>query len=156
MELTIDEHKVIIDDEDYEKISKFKWYILITVDGNKYVSKTAKSDIKFIHHLVFGKPENGKCIDHINGNGLDNRKSNLRICTNQMNQGNQKIKKSNTSGYKGVGWVKDRKKWRAYICFGRKYKHLGSFESKEEAARKYDEYAKLVFGEFARTNFKAD
>jgi hypothetical protein len=102
-----------------------------------------------MHRVVNKTPENLLC-DHINGNVLDNRKENLRSCTNQENTFNAKIK--NKSGYKGVCWHKRISKWNANIRINDKLIHLGYFEDIYEAAATYNSAAKEYFGEFARLN----
>ena len=92
-------------------------------------------------------------VDHINGNPLDNRKSNLRICTNAENQRNKGVYKNNKSGYKGVHWFKRDKKWQAQIKHNNKSIHIGLYEDKEEAARAYDKKAKELHGNFKNLNF---
>jgi hypothetical protein len=91
--------------------------------------------------------------DHINHNKLDNRKENLRICTEAENVHNTRISRNNTSGYKGVTFHKRDKKWQTQIRSGQGKRYLGYFNTAEEAAKNYDEKAKEAFGEFARTNF---
>ena len=91
----------------------------------------------------------GMSVDHINGNKLDNRKSNLRICTHAENLRNLKKAKNNTSGFKGVSWYSKSKKWRAVITFGGKYHHLGLFVKKQDAIDAYNQKAKEYFGQFA-------
>ncbi|MGB8225740.1 MAG: AP2 domain-containing protein, partial [Sedimentisphaerales bacterium] len=86
---------------------------------------------------------------------LDNRKSNLRLATRSQNNCNRKQKKG-TSKYRGVCYNKRTKKWRAAISFNGMYKHLGFFDSEEEAGRAYDEAAKIYHGEFASLNFPAE
>ncbi len=92
-------------------------------------------------------------VDHINGDGLDNRKENLRICDTSKNVINRSIGKINTSGYKGVNWRKKSKKWVARIGFNNKRIYLGDFNNKEDAARAYDTAALKYYGEFAKLNF---
>lgn len=87
-------------------------------------------------------------VDHKNGNGLDNRKCNLRIATSSQNKANTKIRRDNTSGFKGVIWHKASNKWMARVAD----KYLGLFRSKYEAAKAYNQKAKEMFGEFARLN----
>jgi hypothetical protein len=94
-------------------------------------------------------------VDHKNGDKLDNRRENLRICTIAENIRNSKTstKKGKTSRYKGVYWVGRIKKWVARIHVDRKGLHVGVFTDEAEAARAYDVAARQHFGEFARTNF---
>nr|WP_269140600.1 HNH endonuclease [Proteus terrae] len=92
-------------------------------------------------------------IDHIDGDKLNNRIENLRICTHNQNQHNQGIRASNKSGYKGVSWMKSVKKWQAQICCNSKVTHLGLYTNKIEAAKAYDEAAKKLHGDFAWLNF---
>ncbi len=103
-------------------------------------------------HLLLDVPE-GMLVDHINGNPLDNRRSNLRLATHGDNQANMGMSRHNTSGYKGVSFRKERGKYRAYISLDDKYVHLGHFDTDVDAARAYDEAARFYFGEFACVNF---
>lgn len=105
-----------------------------------------------MHHVVLGIEREVR-IDHRNGNGLDNRKVNLRPCTHSQNLQNQRKRKDNTSGYKGVAWHPGARKWYAYIQVEKKRLHLGLFANPVEAAQAYDAAARLHFGEFARPNF---
>ena len=90
----------------------------------------------------------GMDTDHINGNTLDNRRCNLRVCTRERNTGNQKPLRGITSKFKGVCWVKARSKWRVAISG----KFIGEYISELDAAKAYNEAAKKHFGEFARLN----
>lgn len=111
----------------------------------------------FMHRLILGlTPNDGVVIDHINGNRRDNRRENLRICSNKENSRNTKTPKSNTSGYKGVSWVASQKVWRASIGVDNTHIYLGAFATKEVAARMYDIEAMNRFGEFARINFRKE
>jgi len=92
-------------------------------------------------------------IDHINGNGLDDRRANMRTCTNQQNMRNLRKRRSGSSIYKGVYYDKRRRTWYARICHNGKNIHLGTFATEIEAARAYDRAARRLFGEFARLNF---
>lgn len=134
----------LIDSEDLEKVSHYKWFY-----GQGY-AKTNSGKL-LMHRLILDFPEG--YIDHKNGNGLDNRKGNLRVCNQSKNIANQGICKTNTSGYKGVSWQKNEKKWRSYIHVNQKYIHLGYYRNKKEAAKAYDEAALNYFGEFARMNY---
>lgn len=92
-------------------------------------------------------------IDHRNGDGLDNRRANLRISTQAQNCANTRIRSNNKSGFKGVSWKASRSAWCAQIRRNDKSYHLGLFADREEAARAYDAAAIEFFGEFARINF---
>ena len=115
-------------------------------DRHGYVTNGSK---KHLHCLIVDCPE-GMTIDHINCNPLDNRKSNLRICTLSENCCNKKKSKRNTSGYKGVTWHKRHKKWYVSIRKNDMIKHIGCFLTKEEAHAAYCKVAKELHGEFAR------
>ncbi len=99
-----------------------------------------------------GKPKKGFDIDHINGDGLDNRKSNLRICKHGENQYNSKMPKNNTSGYKGVYWDKRRNKWISQININGKHVYIGQFINAIDAANAYDKAAMQYHKEFAKPN----
>jgi len=93
-------------------------------------------------------------VDHINGDGLDNRKSNLRAATALENSWNmKKVRIKTSSRYKGVIWNKQVKKWSVQMNVYRKSMFLGYFDNEVEAAKTYDEAAKKYFGEFAMLNF---
>lgn len=141
-------YKTIVDDEDYDELSKYKWCVHVMRNGKAYATRLVR-----IHHQIIGFPPKGFVIDHINGDGLDNRRDNLRIISNQDNIRCQGINANNTSGYRGVSWHKAKKRWDAKIKVNGKAIHLGRFESKEDAARAYDEAAKKYFQEFAKLNF---
>jgi len=132
--------KFIIDPEDYEKI-KDKSFCL----NNKGYARTSKSE--YIHRIIMNCPED-KVVDHIDGNPLNNRRSNLRICTHQENIMNQKKHKRNTSGYKGVSFVKSRNKFQAKIMSNGKRIHLGLFDDPQKAYEKYCSEARKLHGEF--------
>jgi len=108
-----------------------------------------------MHHEVL-KPPYGKFTDHINHDRLDNRIENLRVATPLQNSWNMlKQNRNCTSKYKGVIWVKGKKKWRAKLTFAGRPIFIGYFDDEKEAARAYDEKAKELFGEFAWLNFPA-
>ena len=107
-----------------------------------------------LHHAIMGKPPKGLVVDHINHNGLDNRKDNLRFGTNQQNQQNSRSHKNSSSQYKGVSLYKRprSKRWEAYITHKRKKTHIGYFTCAHEAALAYNKKAKELFGEYALLN----
>ena len=148
----------IVDDEDYEKVNRWKWSakkIGHTYYAVRGFRKEGKQIQIYMHRFIMGAASNQE-VDHRNRFGLRNEKGNLRICTrSQNNQNRKKIITNNyggTSKYKGVDWDKRRSKWRAQIRHNYKTFFLGRFDDEIEAARKYDEKALDIFGEFARLN----
>jgi hypothetical protein len=147
-----------VDPADYKRLRKHEWY---TKRGFKsFYAHTLQRDIKtgkikheYMHQMLLEAPE-GMIIDHINHEGMDNRKSNLRAATYSQNRCNSK-KWSGvySSKYKGVSWHKGSRKWTAQIGFQKKRVHLGYFGSEVEAAKAYDRAAKKHHGEFACLNF---
>jgi len=166
----------IVDDEDYEKVMERKWYVWESGSGKHYAMSSCKH--RSIHRLVMDAP-NGFDIDHINGDPLNNRKENLRICTRAQNAQNRPLRKDSASGYKGVYEVKKpirskyikksgevtyhesmpKKRFCAYIgdpdtpSRKKMSKKLGYFHTAEEAAECYDRKAIEMYGEFAQVNF---
>jgi hypothetical protein len=140
----------LVDDEDYEELMKYKWL------GNKQgyaVSqkrKYSKTTATYIHRLIMDAPK-GLVVDHINHDKLDNRKINLRICTQSENMANMN-KISGASKFKGVFFTRNSKKPYAKICYNYKQIHLGTFDTELEAAQAYNTKALELFGEFAHIN----
>lgn len=176
-EIQLTQSKVaLVDDEDFEFLNQYKWsahkehniyYAVrcVTIQSyNKMKNQKWKGKIIRMHRLIMEsslvKPLKIKGdIDHKNGNGLDNRKTNLRLCTGSQNNANSSKQENyggrkTTSIYKGVYWKKDCKKWCAKIMFNRKSIHLGCFSNEICAAKAYDKQSKELSGEFARLNFK--
>lgn len=144
--------QMLVDDEDYDFLSQFKCSVFEARKGSFYAIKTKPiNGTRYIHRiLINAKP--GYEVDHINGNGLDNRRCNLRIATPSQNRMNRGKQRNNTSGYKGVYWNKDCKKWLASITIVNKQKHLGLFTEIKDAARAYNKAAIDYFGEYAIIN----
>lgn len=140
----------LVDDEDFEWLNQWKWSYH---SGGYAVRMHLGHKMLFMHRFIMNVPTTLE-IDHINHNGIDNRKCNLRICTTSQNLHNTKIQRNNTSGYKGVSFNKLTNKWEAYIKINNKKIHLGLFNTSEDAARAYDAKTKNSFGKFALTNFK--
>ncbi|MDK2920128.1 MAG: hypothetical protein PWQ37_2861 [Candidatus Petromonas sp.] len=108
----------------------------------------------YAHHIVIGCPLKGYCVDHIDRDITNNLASNLRVVSYSQNHGNKTMLDSNTSGYKGVSWRKDRKKWRAYIKHKGKFISLGHYDNPIDAALAYDNAALEYYEECALTNKK--
>lgn len=142
----------VVDAKTYKWACKHKWYA-VNWKGSFYAGRRDGKTFLSLHRAIL-KAEKGVMVDHINGDTLDNRISNLRLCNNTQNQRNQKLNKANSSGYKGVSWHKTNKRWMARIKISGKLKYLGYFEFVEDAAKAYDVAAKEHFGEFANLNFK--
>lgn len=147
----------IIDDDDYEKLNKFKWcsqkdhqYTRWYAIRKKLIN--GKWKLILMHREIL-KAKRGIYIDHINHNGLDNRKINLRLCTGSQNQKNRGLQKNNTSGLIGVSFNKEIRKWSAYIIKDKHQIFLGIFDDKEEAGHVVDKKAIELFGDFAILNF---
>lgn len=154
--------RTLIDDEDHKWLNQYKWFARKGSNGvGYYAIRSSKRingkqfDIRMHRIIMQLKRGDSKEVDHINGNGLDNRRSNLRTCTRQQNQFNSRPR-IGTSKYKGVTWFEINGKygkWCAKIRKSGKTTHLGYFKDEIEAAKAYDAKAKILFGEFARPNF---
>lgn len=130
----------LLDDEDRERFSIYRW----SVSGNGYLQRhhviaPGKYTKIRLHQEIMGHPKGCK-IDHINGNKLDNRRSNLRLVDDTGNAQNMRKRGRNTSGYRGVSWSKKQGQWQAYAHKQRKLIHLGFYDDLQEAARVATEY----------------
>ena len=144
----------LVDDADFEWLNQWKWCLYKC--GRWEYAKRRGGDGKIIimHRLIMGlEPGDGQQVDHIDGNRSDNRRCNLRICTNRQNAQNSRSR-GGKSKYKGVSWYKPFRKWRARIVIDSKETCLGYFENELDAATAYDSAALKYFGEFALTNFE--
>jgi hypothetical protein len=144
--------EMIIDDDDFEKISKYKWHASEIRNSNKFYAMTqifrnGKRTRDVAHRIILGFP-NG-FIDHINGNPLDNRKRNLRICTNSENLCNRPAQKSNKIGYKNIWYDKERSRFCVDISFNRKKVFRGRFAFLDEAILARNVNLIKYHGEFA-------
>lgn len=119
-------------------------------DG-RYAVKRIKNKKIYLHRFLMGHPK-GKEVDHINGNKLDCRKENLRICEKYQNQQNVKINSRNKSGYRGISWYPSSNLWRARIQVRNEQIYLGYFEDIKLAVHVYNKAAQKYYGKFARLN----
>lgn len=140
---------ILIDSEDYEEISKYWWNCHKFKNSFDAFSGWAKNIFR-MHRMIMKSPDLLH-VDHINGNGLDNRKSNLRICTRKQNSMNRRPNKIGASQYKGVYWKKENQKWAAQLGSNPRY-YLGYFGTEKEAAEAYNKKALEIYGEFAQFN----
>ena len=144
----------IVDSEYFEWLNQWKWNL---DERGKYFyavrwlpKKDGKQKKVSMHRFITSAPD-GMEVDHINGDCLDNRKANLRVCSHAENQRNSRVRKDNTSGYKGVCFNKKSKRWKAQIRIGGGERlHLGYFPTAEEASFAYNEAAKKHHGDFTK------
>lgn len=142
---------VLLDDDDFERFSKFNWTRRRANRQCYAFRKNSEGKIIHLHREILGlKTGDGKIVDHANGNGLDNRKCNLRICNHSQNNQNKLPDKGLPR--KGVRKSKCNT-WEARITIGGVTRSIGSFRTEFEAVLAYDEAAVNLFGEYARTNF---
>src|ERR671923_1500933 len=136
----------LVDDADYEWLNQWKW----SIGSNRYAYRINEQNRGIYMHRLITNAPNGMQVDHINGNKLDNRRENLRVCTKHENMRNRGKQKNNTSGYKGVSWREKSKRYGAFIKIDGKYKMIGEYKTAEDAARAYNEFAKKYHGKFAK------
>lgn len=157
-EIELTQGKVaLVDDGDYERLAQYKWsakregnvwYAVRNVtlpDGTKTVSR--------MHWEVIGKPRKGYVTDHIDGDGLNNQRHNLRHVSHRVNLLNCRKRKDKTSKYRGVSFHKPSGKWRAQITHHGKVMYIGIYNTEEDAAKAWDEAAINLRGELAKNNF---
>lgn len=145
-EIPLTQGKVaLVDDADYEMINQWKWYYSHGYAVRNLWLNGGKRQRIHMHRLLADAPAD-KLVDHINRNPLDNRRGNLRLCTNGQNLMNGKVPSTNKSGYRGVNM--NQGKWVARIKINGKAIHLGVFTDKRDAARAYQAKARELFGEF--------
>ncbi len=143
----------IVDRDDFEWLRQYRWCAIRARCGIWYAVTTLNGRMVFMHRLILEAPE-GKVVDHIDGNGLDERRSNLRLCTPRQNARNRRPRKGKTSDYLGVYKRSDvPEKWFAKVACGEKRVYLGPFDDEVEAARARDRAAVELHGEFASLNF---
>jgi len=133
--------------QDHDKISKIKW----SVQKKDKCVHVRNRTLGLLHRVILDVVDRSLVVDHINGNGLDNRRENLRVCTQKENCRNRRKHKVGTSKYKGVS-MRTNGMYRSRIRKDGKLYHLGDFSTEQEAAEAYNEMADYLFGEFSREN----
>jgi len=141
--------KALIDDEDYERIAKYKWHFSHRYAVTAVYNGKNKKDCICMHNMLMNTPD-GMEVDHIDGDGLNNRRSNLRICTHAENLRNQKLNVNNKFGVSGVCLHSCKRFFLTRIVVNRKVIHLGTFRTLEEAKRVRLEAEIKYFGDFRR------
>lgn len=136
----------LVDERDVPLVSAHAWHLF---RGKCRYAVTGYGVL--MHRLILNAPR-GVMVDHKNRDGLDNRRDNIRLCSNAQNMMNVGKSAGKTSRFKGVSWNKNKQMWTAAIKKDGKTVHLGAYQDEEIAARQYDRAARLSFGKFARTN----
>jgi hypothetical protein len=154
-EIPLSQGKVaLVDEADYEYLSQWKWY----ANKSRHTWYARRNEGKYpfrktirMHRAIVNASDN-ELVDHRDGNGLNNSRKNIRVCSLAENNRNCRLRKDNTTGFKGV--YKSGKKWQSYIRYQGDMICLGTFLTPEEAARTYDAKARELFGDFAKTNYE--
>lgn len=150
----------IVDDEDFNTLSQYQWNASQYKNSKTWYAKRNNRvnghQVTILMHRQIMNAKQGLSVDHINHNGLDNQKHNLRLCSHKENMFNRTPDKNTSSCFKGVYWCKNISKWRSYITIDNKKVMLGCFESEIEAAKAYDLQASKNFGEFANLNLRKE
>lgn len=146
--------EAIIDAADAGAVGQFNWRVQSAGENHKYAGRSEMQNGQLravLMHRFICNPDDGQYVDHINGNGLDNRRLNLRVCTQSQNLCNKSMQSNNSSGYKGVH-LHAPGKWRARISFRGAQTELGVFPTPEEAHHAYVAAARRLHGEFMRAS----
>lgn len=138
----------IVDADDFDWLNQWKW--CASEQHNRWYAHQGCNG-NAMHRVILNAPC-GIDVDHIDNDGLNNRRNNLRLATKQQNACNAKIRKDNVTGYKGVSFNKSRNKFQAKIVVNGKHIYLGLFDDKIYAAKIYNEAAVVFHGAFARLN----
>lgn len=151
----------LVNDEDFEELSNHRWYASFNKTSRTYYAvrwaypNKRNSTIRMSRQIM-GVTDPKIQVDHIDHNGLNNQRNNLRICNGRQNNCNQRKQSNCSSKFKGVCWHKRLNKWTSRVINEtgeKKYIHLGYFENEIDAAKAYDEAAKIHYGVFAKLNF---
>lgn len=147
----------VVDDEDFDRFSCFKWHAVTLRGGHTYAKRIVKTPTgyssAYLHRAILDAPH-GLEVDHRDHDGLNNRRDNLRLATRSQNNANASRRGSDpTSAFRGVSWARHDQRWRAQITAAGRHIYLGNFVSEVAAARAYDAAALTHFGPFASLNF---
>jgi hypothetical protein len=149
---------MLIDEADSVLFSDGRWQAYPSPPTNKlYARQNRFRDGRWVStlaHRLITNAGPGQFVDHVNGDTLDNRRANLRLCNRNENNRNRRLNRTSTSGFKGVCWYKQTSRWKAQICVNGHKRGLGYFNTREAAAAAYDAAAVEAFGEYAMTNAK--
>ncbi|MBI5643318.1 MAG: HNH endonuclease [Deltaproteobacteria bacterium] len=145
-------HVAIVDEEDYGRVSMMRWYAHSEGYAVNDGRKRGGSGMVLMHRFILNAPV-GIDVDHVDGDGFDNRRVNLRMATRSQNNMNSRKRDRCTSRFKGVSWGKRDRKWVAQIKKDGVHYNLGYFSEELLAAKAYDRAAKMMFKEYARLNF---
>lgn len=147
-------HSVIVDDVFFEELSRAKWHCSKGYAARVVYTNQGKA-IVWMHRFILERKIGRKLLhnefpDHIDRNPFNNKSENLRVVTKSQNAMNSRLRSDSKSGYRGVSWSKQKKKWRSTININKVQKHLGFFDSIKDADTAYKNAAKDLFGEFMR------
>lgn len=152
-EIQLTQGKVaLVDDADFDWLNQWKWYAMKSKNTFYAVRANKERQKVLMHRVILGLTDFSLLPDHIDNDGLNNQRSNLRIATQSQNRFNTANKIKGSSKFKGVCITKDRKKWQAHIQKEKQQIYLGCFETEEQAAFAYDQAAIIYHGEFATLN----
>lgn len=146
-------YSAVVDDADYDLVSQYRWHVRIekhsAYAGHNIKKPNGGYATQRMHTFLTGWPR----VDHVDGDGLNNRRCNLRLASASENNRNARKHASAYSTYKGVSWCKRERRWFAQIQYQHKHKHLGYYSTEIDAALAYDAAAYDLFGQFALLNF---
>jgi hypothetical protein len=142
--------------QDAERVMAYSWSVM-RVGLKEYGVRSqhvigSRQPLAVLLHRFIMQPDPDQEVDHVDNDGLKCTRDNLRVCTHAQNNQNKGLRADSKSGFKGVGWNSQKKKWQARISANKSHHHIGFFDNKKDAARAYDREALRLHGEYARTN----